>query len=165
MQEPRQILSGSTRNVAPGAKLIERTKGAIRIDVIVVLVRKTKISSAELQQHVLKTPDERASVEHAAFAEEYGASDEAIAAVTSFAAEYGLNVTSVDQPRRVIKLSGSVSSMERAFGCVLHDYAIAQDRYRGRQGPLLLPMEIAGYVEAVLGLDNRPVARPRLRSR
>src|SRR6516162_1936027 len=119
MQEPRQILSGSTRNVAPGARLIERTKGATRIDVTVVLMRKTTISSAELQQHVLKTPDERASVDHAAFAEEYGASDEAIAAVTSFAAKYGLNVTSVHQGRRVIRLSGSVSSMERAFGCVL----------------------------------------------
>ena len=165
MQEPRQILSGSTRNVAAGAKLIERTKGATKIDVTVVLVRKTKISSAELQQHVLKTPDERASVDHAAFAEEYGASDEAIAAVTSFAAKYGLNVTSVHQGRRVIRLSGSVSSMERAFGTVLHDYAIGQDRYRGRQGPLVLPTEIVDYVEAVLGLDNRPVAKPRLRSR
>src|SRR6516165_10125474 len=165
VQEPRQILSGSTRNVVAGAKLIERTKGATRIDVTVVLLRKTKISPAELQQHVLKTPDERASVDHAAFAEEYGASDEAIAAVASFAAKYGLNVTSVDQPRRVIKLSGSVSSMEQAFGTVLHDYAIGQDRYRGRQGPLLLPTEIVDYVEAVLGLDNRPVAKPRLRSR
>src|SRR6516165_1468326 len=63
VQQPRQILSGSTRNVVAGAKLIERTKGAIRIDVTVVLLRKTKISPAELQQHVLKTPDERASVE------------------------------------------------------------------------------------------------------
>jgi kumamolisin len=164
-QEFRQILSGSTRNVAAGAKLIEKTKGATKIDVTVVLVRKTKISHAELQQHLLKTPDERSSVDHTAFAEEYGASDEAIAAVTSFATKYGLNVTNVDQPRRVVKLSGSVASMERAFGCVLHDYAIGQDRYRGRQGPLLLPTEIVAYVEAVLGLDNRPVARPRLRSR
>src|SRR3974390_3803346 len=105
MQEPRQILSGSTRNVAPGAKRIERTKGATRIDVTVVLMRKTKISPAELEQHVLKTPDERASVDHAAFAEEYGASDEAIAAVTSFAAKYGLNLTRGDQGRRVGRFS------------------------------------------------------------
>jgi len=164
-QKSRRILSGSTRNVAAGAKLIKRTGGTTRIDVTVVLVRKTKILPAELQQHVLKTPDERPSVDPAAFADEYGASDEAIAAVTSFAAKYGLNVTSVDQGRRVIRLSGSVSNMERAFGTVLHDYEIGEDRYRGRQGPLLLPKEIVAYVEAVLGLDNRPVGKPRLRSR
>ena len=164
-QKSRRILSGSTRNVAAGAKLIKRTGGTTRIDVTVVLVRKTKILPAELQQHVLKTPDERPSVDPAAFADEYGASDEAIAAVTSFAAKYGLSVTSVDQGRRVIRLSGSVSNMERAFGTVLHDYEIGEDRYRGRQGPLLLPKEIVAYVEAVLGLDNRPVGKPRLRSR
>jgi kumamolisin len=165
MQESRQILPGSIRNPAAGARLIGRTDGAAKIDVTVVLVRKTKISRAVWQRHALKKPDERPSVDYTAFAERYGASDEALVAVRSFAAKYRLKVTNVDQCRRVIKLSGSASNMEQAFGTVLDDYAVGPDSYRGRQGPLLLPVEIAAYVEAVLGLDNRPVAKPRLRLR
>jgi kumamolisin len=109
-------------------------------------------------------PHERPIVDHAVFAEQYGASDEAVDAVKSLAARYGLTVVNVDQTRRVVELTGPASNMEQAFGTVLHDYAVGKKTYRGRQGPLLLPTETTAYVEAVLGLDNRPVAKPRLKA-
>jgi kumamolisin len=37
--------------------------------------------------------------------------------------------------------------------------------YRGRVGSVQLPDELQGGVEAVLGLDNRPVAKPHFRVR
>jgi kumamolisin len=110
-------------------------------------------------------PHERPIADHAAFTEQYGASDEAVAAVKSLAERYGLNVANVDQKRRVVELTGPASNMEEAFGTELHDYTIGARTYRGRRGPLLLPTETTLYVEAVLGLDNRPVAKPRLRAR
>jgi kumamolisin len=165
MSEPRQILSGSARNGAAGARLVGRTDGAEQVDVTVVLVRKQPIGRDELQGHSLARPRERAIADHATFAALYGASDEAIAAIKALAAKYGLSVTNVDQPRRVVQLSGSASNMEQAFGTVLHNYALGPRNYRGRQGPILLPAEIIPHVEAVLGLDNRPVAKPRFRSR
>ena len=137
MQESRSVLQGSTRKPAAGAKLITKTDSASRVDVTVVLVRKMEIPRDELQQHVLRKPHERPSADHAAFSAQYGARDESVAAVRSFAARYGLDVTGVDPRRRVIKLSGSASNMEQAFGTELHDYAIGPHRYRGRQGPLL----------------------------
>jgi kumamolisin len=165
MPEPRQILPGSARNAAAGARFIGKTDGTSQISVTVVLKRKRDIQQADLHRHALLRPHERPIIDHAAFAEQYGASSEAIAAIRRFAATHGLTVTNVDQPRRVIDLSGSVSNMEQAFGTILHDYAIGRRTYRGRRGPLLLPPEIIPYVEAVLGLDNRPVAKPRVRSR
>ena len=45
-----------------------------------------------------------------------GASDEDIAAVRSFAGEYGLEVTGVDQGRRAMTLRGTVKAVADAFG-------------------------------------------------
>jgi kumamolisin len=165
MPEAREILSGSARSANPGAKMIGKTDGKMRITVTVVLKRKSPIQETDLHQHALLRPHERPVADHAAFARQYGASDDAIAAVRAFAALHGLNVAKVDQPRRVVELSGPVSSMEQAFGTLLHDYAIGRNAYRGRRGPLVLPASLLPHVEAVLGLDNRPVAKPRLRPR
>jgi kumamolisin len=161
----RDILSGSSRNAAPGAKLIGKTDSRTRITVTVVLKRKSAIEPGALHQHCLLRPRERPVADHAAFARQYGASDEGISAIQSFAAAHGVTVANVDQARRVIELSGPVSNMEEAFGTVLHDYAIGRQAYRGRRGPLQLPVTILPHVEAVLGLDNRPVAKSRFRPR
>src|SRR5580704_14279010 len=139
MQEPRTILPGSGRKPAAGARLIGRTDAAAPVEVTVVLKRKAEIPQDELQRHVLTSPHARPSADHAAFSAQYGASDDGIAAIRSLAAQHGLIVTNVDQRRRVVKLSGTASNMEQAFGTELNEYSIGPQRYRGRQGPVLLP--------------------------
>ncbi|MGO9443511.1 MAG: lipase family protein [Thiobacillaceae bacterium] len=165
MSEPRQILSGSARGAVAGAKLIRRTDGGSIVDVTVVLQRKEAIKPDDLQRHTLMRPHQRPIADNAAFARQYGASNESVDAVRSLATKYGLTVKNVDTLRRVIELSGAVANLERAFGAELHDFALGSRTYRGRQGPLLLPPDLIPHVEAVLGLDNRPVAKPRLRPR
>ena len=78
MPEPRQILSGSARNAAAGARLIGKTDDATEISVTVVLKRKRDIERADLHRHALLKPRERPITDRAAFAEQYGASSEAI---------------------------------------------------------------------------------------
>lgn len=165
MPEPRRSLSGSTRLGVAGARFVGRTDGTAKVDVTVVLVRKNDIQREELHRHSLMIPPDRPLVDHAAFADRYGARPESVDAITSLAASHRLTVTNVDALRRVVELSGSVSDMEQAFGTVLHDYAIGTYTYRCRQGPLLMPAETMPHIEAVLGLDNRPVAKPRMMSR
>ena len=82
--------------------------------------------------------------------------------VADFAAAFGLSVVEADPARRLVKLSGPVSRMEQAFRTTLHRYRAAEREFRGRSGVLHVPQEVAAVVESVLGLDNRPVARPRL---
>ncbi|MGA2129916.1 MAG: protease pro-enzyme activation domain-containing protein, partial [Xanthobacteraceae bacterium] len=122
MPEPRRSLSGSTRLGVAGARLVGRTDATAKVDVTVVLVRKNEIQREELHRHSLMIPPERPAIDHAAFADQYGARPESIDAVTSLAASHRLTVTNVDALRRVVELSGSVSDMEQAFGTVLHDY-------------------------------------------
>lgn len=53
--------------------------------------------------------------------------------------------------------------MSRAFGVRLVHREHAGGRFRGHEGPVRVPASLRGIVEAVLGLDNRPLGRPYVR--
>jgi kumamolisin len=98
-----------------------------------------------------------------ALAEEYGASDEDLQKVQTFAREHGLHVVEHSVARRSIVLRGTVAQLSAAFGTKLKRCESGGATFRGREGPLSVPADLAGVVEAVLGLDNRPQASPRVR--
>jgi kumamolisin len=60
-------------------------------------------------------------------------------------------------------LAGTVAQFNDAFGVELQQYSHPGGTYRGRTGPVHVPVELNGIIEAVLGLDNRPQARPHFR--
>ncbi len=62
-------------------------------------------------------------------------------------------------------LSGTVAQFNDAFGVDLQQFEHPGGSYRGRTGAIHLPDELHGVVTAVLGLDNRPQARPHFRTR
>lgn len=85
-------------------------------------------------------------------------------AVRAFAKEFGLSVETVKEPgRRTMQLSGSRAAMERAFGVTLQSQETEAGTLRLREGEIMLPEELAPHVVAVLGLDNRPQAKPHSR--
>ena len=78
-----------------------------------------------------------------------------VEAVKKFADAYDLNVSEVNPASRTVKVTGSVTSLESAFGIRLESSGGA----RTYSGPLTVPAALAGKIVAVLGLDNRAVAR------
>jgi kumamolisin len=61
-------------------------------------------------------------------------------------------------------LSGTAAKFGAAFGVQLADYAHPDGgSYRGRQGPIYIPSDLADIVQGVFGLDDRPAARPHFR--
>ena len=99
------------------------------------------------------------------FRQRHGADPESVALVRKFARQFRLKVEP-DTPgpeRRTIKLSGTVADMQKAFGTALSHQTLDGVTYRVREGSIDLPSELIGHVEAVLGLDNRPQARPHFR--
>jgi kumamolisin len=83
-----------------------------------------------------------------------------VAAVTSFAQHYGLTILDENFEARVVKVQGNAQQMDEAFGIKLCDVADAHgNRYISYTGSVTVPSAIAPYVTAVLGLDQRPVAR------
>ena len=62
-----------------------------------------------------------------------------------------------------MKLEGTAANMMRAFEVKLDRYEHEGHPYRARTGGIQLPAELVDSVEAVLGLDNRPQAKPHYR--
>jgi len=97
------------------------------------------------------------------FAARHGADSGAIEQVKAFAKEYNLTVTEVSPERRTVKLRGSADDMSRAFEVPFERYEVEGTRYRARTGSIQVKAEMAGSIEAVLGLDNRPHVKPHFR--
>jgi kumamolisin len=101
-------------------------------------------------------------------AAQYGAAPEDVELARATLASLGLTVTAVHAGSRRLMVSGTVAAMSAAFGTTLT--AVTSDHlgtgettHRYREGGLSVPAALSGVVLAVLGLDNRPVARPQVR--
>ncbi|HEY0396309.1 MAG TPA: S53 family peptidase [Candidatus Elarobacter sp.] len=155
---------GSERSPVAGAVPVGPASPADTVNVTVVLHPKASLPEAP-DRPPAPLPADGVAAHHDTYADAYGAHDDAILAVTDYARSQGLDVTNVDAKRRVVQLSGPVAAAERAFGVTLNEFERDSSRFRGRDGAVLLPPDIASQVEAVLGLDSRPVARPRVAPR
>ena len=158
-------LSPSPRTVLPGSEKApfilttgeKPAPSAARLTVSVVVKRKTPLKAAN------RTGKQRLT--HAQYKKTHGADPAAVKLVRAFAKEFGLTVAP-DTPgpeRRTVKLTGSVAAMQKAFGVTLLHKTLDGTTYRVREGSITLPAELVGPVEAVLGLDNRPQAKPHFR--
>ncbi len=83
--------------------------------------------------------------------------------------EYGLTVTETHLASRRLKVSGTIAAMQSAFGTTLtavaspHPDGSGDVQHRYRTGSLSVPAQLSGIITAVLGLDDRPQARPQFR--
>ena len=170
-------LRGSERVVVPGAKAIGATNPDESLQVTVLLRSRAQAEDAKTGT-AKATADERAAVEsllkqrsevrehltREAFLIQRGALEADVQEVEAFAHEYGLSIVETNLAKGSVKLAGSVASFSRAFNVVLQNYELPGGNYRGRSGPVHIPTELDGIVTAVLGLDNRPQARPHFRT-
>ena len=97
------------------------------------------------------------------FAAAHGADPAAIALVEGFARRQGFAVVEFNAARHTVMLSGTLDKMASAFGVRFANYSAAEVVYRGYEGAITIPGDLAVVVVAVLGLDNRPAAEPRVR--
>ncbi|MDQ2962471.1 MAG: S53 family peptidase [Pseudomonadota bacterium] len=93
----------------------------------------------------------------------HGADPRDVAKVEAFAHAHGLDVPRVSLAQRAVDLSGTVAAMEQAFGVKLERYTQRRRSFRIRIGEISIPADLAGIVEGVFGLDNRPQVEPHFR--
>lgn len=161
----RNPLTGSERQPLPGARAVGKADPAERLEVSVLVRRRT---DSALKEHVAQLVVRGKSNGHLTreeFANQFSAHTDDLAAVRTFAQDAGLAVVQEDAARRTIILSGTVAQFNAAFGVDLQQFEHPDGSYRGRTGPVHLPDQLHGVVEAVLGLDNRPQAVPHFRVR
>jgi kumamolisin len=96
------------------------------------------------------------------FARDFSASQADVDAVRASMERAGLTVEDASAETRSVTVSGSAEQVEAAFRPGLGIYhSAAQGEYRGREGQLQVPAELAGIVTGVFGIDERRVAHRR----
>ena len=158
------LLKGSERTAVPGARVLAPAHPAERLEVS-VLVRRRALQAMQSRVAAFASGKRPEPLSREAFAREHGADPSDLARVRSFAESQGLAVVLEHPARRTVVLSGTVAQFTAAFGVQLHQMSHAGGTYRGRTGGIYLPAEWDGVVEAILGLDNRPQAKPHFRTR
>lgn len=158
----RVSLPGTKREPLAGSNVTGPVDSNERMEVTIVLRRRSgpiTITHTSFGEHKY--------LDRLAYGAAHGAHPADIALVEKFAHEHGLTVVESHIASRRIRLSGTTKSMQEAFGVSLSHYEVKESgvKYRGRTGEISLPEDMAPAVMAVLGLDNRPVAKPHFRYR
>jgi kumamolisin len=159
------ILKGSERTAVSGATAQSPISPQERFEVSVLVRRRGR---PEFDARIAALCQGRAVGAHLSredFAQRHGADPADFNAIRSFAATYGLTVVLEHAARRTLILSGTAQQFCSAFQVQLHHYEHDGGTYRGRTGPIKVPEELKDIVVAVLGLDNRPQAKPHFRLR
>jgi kumamolisin len=102
-------------------------------------------------------PGRRRFLSNEEFAAKYGASQTDLDTVARFARSHDLEVVEISIMGRTVVLSGTAEKMSQVFAVELKRYEKEAGDYRGHEGPIHIPKEIAEVVVGVFGLDNRPV--------
>jgi len=152
MAEERAAVRGSDRQPIPNSTPAGFPSPHQWIDVTVVLRRRSS-----------RPPKEGQILSREQFERRYGADPADVERVEQFAAEYDLTVAEVDLARRSMRLGGTIANMNEAFGTEIRLFQAPGGIFRGRTGPLYVPVDVADLVTGVFGLDDRPQAKTRLR--
>jgi kumamolisin len=111
----------------------------------------------------LPAPAGGTPIPSAEFAERHGADAADLELVTAEATRRGAQVVSADAATRQVRLRGGADLLAGLFGTSLSQVNPADGvAHRYRTGELSIPAEWDGVVTAVLGLDDRPQASPRI---
>ena len=162
MPDPLVPLSGSERSELPGARPAAAPLDDSRVITVTVMLRR----KAALPAALAEGPD---TVSTSQLGDRYGADPDDAQLVAEVLGEYGLTVTESDLPSRRLKVSGTIATMQSAFGTTLTAVispdpdGSGQVQHRYRTGSLSVPSRLSEIITGVIGLDDRPAARPQFR--
>ena len=161
MKVPKDLtpLPGSKRMPMADAKVIGEP-GVDELVDVTIRIRPRRSKSAALGGIASKPLSEREYLSREELEQEYGADPADVEKIKDFARENGLKVIEVKPGGRQIRIAGTPEAISKAFGVKLKTFEGPKGKYRGRVGTVSIPSDISDIVQAILGLDDRPQARP-----
>jgi len=155
----RVPLEASRRSKAADLQECSEPAATERVNATMVLRRRNSAAMQPQLDAILRGEAPPLSREDAA--QTLGADPHDIENVKEFAETHGLEVTASSAAERSVRITGTVAQMEAAFGTKLRACKGGGQSYLYYEGALSVPSPLAGAVEAVLGLDQRQVAKSR----
>jgi kumamolisin len=155
-------IPASRREPVPGARRVADVPPGDELRVSIVVRRKAGGAEKARQAAAARRPGSL-SDRRRQLIEQAGADQADLDRVTQWATAAGMRVVSADPATRTVMLTATAAQASAAFGVSLGRYQTRSFSYRGREGEVHLPPEVAEVVQAVLGLDNRPQASTHLK--
>jgi kumamolisin len=155
-------LPGSERSELQGASPAPAPLDDSQVISVTVLLRRR----AEVPRALVEGPQ---TISTSELGERYGADPADAQLVAEVLGSYGLTVTETHLESRRLKVTGTIAQLQAAFGTTLsavsspHPDGTGNVQHRYRTGSLSVPARLSGIITAVLGLDDRPQARPQFR--
>ncbi len=159
-------LDGSERYPVRGAKRLGSFRSPEPFSVTIVLHRRSDAEPLDFDYFVKTPPSQRQRLHAAEFAGKYGADPQDVKNVAAFVRKFGLRVTKTSLGRRTLVVTGTARQFSRAFNVKFGLYrepgqrarggrpALPARQYRGRDGSIQIPKDLAGAILGVFGLDN-----------
>jgi kumamolisin len=158
-------LPHSARVPVRGYRVVRSADPDQIIETTLVLRRVSQISDEDVIKMSLEPLSKRKYLTNDELAKRYGASPSDVDKVIEFANANGLAMVAQNLAARTVKLSGTVTAVQKAFGVDLKIYqnAAGTHSYCGRVGVVHVPDPLANVVLSVHGLDNREQAKAHFR--
>ncbi len=125
--------------------------------------RQTAFAKLVSEQQTPGSSSYRKWVTPTEFADQFGATEEDITAVTTWVESQGLAVSGISAGKTRIEVSGTSARIAQTFGVQFRQYrgvsaSGAAVVYYASVGAASVPASLDGLISGVSGLDNRPVA-------
>jgi subtilase family serine protease len=146
-----------------GSMLISPVANAERFEVTLVLRRRRDGPPfPSIDELGAQPPLQRKYLSRAEFAAKFGADPADVDQIRRFATTLGLEIQNQDLAQRKVTVTGTATQFSAAFATSFGRFLWSGQTFRAPIGPLSLPNQLSQIVTAVLGLDERPAARPML---
>jgi len=162
---PHVLLPGSARQLLPDS----RPAGPVDSSEIASITVRVRSAGdvGELEKRVQTQSREplakRKYLKREEFARKYGARAADFDLIEQTAHAHNLTVVHRSAAERTIVLRGRLGDLLNAFPADVRMYHHASGTYRGRQGEISLPENLAGIVTGIFGFDTRPRHRATVR--
>ncbi|HVW85905.1 MAG TPA: protease pro-enzyme activation domain-containing protein, partial [Bryobacteraceae bacterium] len=158
-------LPGSERTAPRGSRVKGPISGDDSIEVRITL-KAPDAMHKKIEELASQPIRERKYLTREEYENSFATDDASIQKIEEFAREHNLSVSRIEKGHHAVYLRGAVRDMSLAFQTFLDCYEMPDGvTFRGRTGPVHIPEELAGIIQSVDGLDDRPVAKPKLRVR
>ncbi len=164
-------LEGSELQARPPDELLAPADPADSLKVTIIVRRRSDGPAVPDHSYYAETsPSQRRRLPAEEFARKYGAAEDDLAAVRSFAEAHGLEILDSNAARRSVVASGTVAQFNETFAITLNTYRHQVRRspldaeprtenFRGYEGSISVPEELADVIVGVFGLDNRRITK------
>jgi kumamolisin len=158
------VHSAQARATDLGSVHDSEANAAITVTVALKLTHADELEGLVNSIYTRNSPNYRHFLTPEQFNARFGPTRDSIERVTQHLQAAGLNVEQKTPSH--LSATGSIAAIEREFGVSLHTFEVAATadsaayRFRAPSAAARIAPSIAGDVEAVIGLDNRPRLRP-----